>query len=810
MIKGEEMKKMKKKSVKMLKCLAVICLLGLLLVSATACQDSTYNEDRFSVSLSCGYGNNVEINAYAPFYVDVTNLGNNFEGSVQIIVPGRDNQNVMYEKEISIQQGATKRVEMVAFVEMMTKQVNVRIVNDNGKVIWEELQNCTTLSDLKKVNVGILSDDYSALGYMDHQAFSSYTNLTTQIYELKADTLQTDWHAFDMLDVIVISDFSTDLLSDAQINALSLWVNDGGLLMVGTGSTASKTLAKLNGSLFSVTTQGLQTYSTKFGLTIANYDYDYVQNSYYSQYDDYEYEMFFEENYEEMKEVLQEEYLEEFCEYYGYPEDTDTWYSYMEDDFYYYCYYEFYEEYLETVMGYGVGVSSAAAGYPYVKADIMKMFIENEVSGQTFYGEEESGKVYELAYAVPRGDGYILLSGADFTKTPLSNYEGNDDIFIHWVESLIGQKCYEDSQSYSSYSYYSYSYSQYDYDSMDYYQDDFFEGVDSATVPPVLIYIGILFLYVVAILVFYLVMRRKKKTMKLWLIYPIMAIGISILIFCIGFSTRIHRPVLNALTLLRPDGTAITQITYASVTVPRNKEYTIGFNPEQGVEYISESKSYYYDEEETDLSKYAVGYTYGYDSTDISVGNLEAMGSAHFKMRSVDTDSRNVLLAPAVNNLGAVLSSGTPNIEVTNEFGCKLENAAVVCHGKLYYIGDMENGQTVNGYAMKEEELYYSIYSDGLGTGMMQEDSVKSWLGFAFGSINGTYDEYLCRLRALNALSDYCDRSDVIIFLAFPTEEVAGELQGDTNYNERKTEIIFIEMSEDEFLRTGAYQQADN
>lgn len=811
MIKGEEMEKMKKKSARMLKCLVVICLSGLLLMSVAACQNSTYDEDRFSVNLSYGYGNNLEIDAYAPFYVDVTNMGGNFEGSVQIIVPGRDNQNVMYEKEISIQQGATKRVEMVAFVEILTRQVNVRIVNSNGKVIWEKLQNCSTLSDLRKVNVGILSDDYAALGYMDHQPFTSYSSLTTQIYELKADTLQTDWHAFDMLDVIVISDFSTDLLSDAQINALSLWVNDGGLLMVGTGSTANKTLAKLNGNLFNVTTQGLKTYSTKFGLSVADYDYDYVQNIYYSPYDDYEYSTLFEENFDEMRDVMEAEYLEDFCDSYGYSEDVDTWDSYMEDDFYYFCFYEFYDEYQEYLSGSASGTDSEFSKYPYVKADILQMTIGSGESGLTFYGEEESGKTYELANAVSRGEGYILLSGADFTKTPLSNYEGNDELFIHFVESLIGQKCYEDSQEYSDYSYGYYSSYGYSSNNISYYERDLFDGVDSATVPPVLIYIGILFLYVVAILVLYFIMRSKKKTMKLWAIYPLMALGIAILMFCIGFSTRIRRPVMNAVTILQPDGTAINQLTYASVTVPRNKEYTIGFNPTQGVEYAGEESYYYYDEDDIDLSKYTIGYKYGYESTDISIGDLEAMGSAYFKMLAVNVDTRDIDMHPTdAKSPYIMLSTGEPNVTVTNDFGCKLEHAAVIVDGVLYYIGDMESGETVDGRNMEKEPYDYDMYSDGLGAGVMKDESNKSLLGFIFGSINGSYDEYLCRLRTLNSMTDYCDRSNVVIFVAFPTEEIAEELQGNTAYNERKTELIFIEADKNDFVWQGVYNQAGN
>ncbi|MBQ3036208.1 MAG: hypothetical protein IJD31_04680 [Lachnospiraceae bacterium] len=761
--------------------MVAICMLGLM-----ACDHGRVDQNRFDVDLKAGYGNTIEIGSYAPFYVEITNNGADFEGSVQMIIPGRVGNNVMYEKELSLQAGSKKTVELVGMIDMVTRQVNIRVADTKGNVIWSSLENCTTSADLSDVNVGILSDDYSALGYMDHKTFSSSKELTTQIYELTKDSFPTDWHALEMLDVIVISDFSTDILSEEQINALGLWVSDGGLLMVGTGSTSNKTLASLNGRFFDVEIGELTSYETKFGLTVADYTYDYAYDTpTYSPYEDDTYTTFYEQNYEDLREWLEEEFMDQFKDDYYYDDQYDTWDEYWEDSFYWYCYDNFYSIYLESINA-GSGGYNTMDEIPYVKADVLELSgsLLSDPSTLVFEGDRKDGRTYDLAYAIEQGDGYILLSSIDFTKTPFSSFEGNSTMFIHWVETLIGQKCYEEAMNYSDYSYGYYNPYDINYD-----EEEIFNGTASATVPPVLVYILLILAYIIAILVVYLVLRHKKKTMKLWLLYPIVAAGLSIIIFCIGFSTRIYRPVINATTLITPNGSASVQETYVTVTVPENKSYDVGFSPSQGVEYMNLDYDYYYydDEEEIDWDSYSIGYKYGYESVDVTLGEHEAMAGVNFKLDSVVADSGNVIIR--VN--GPMVS----DITVSNAYGCDLEDAALIIDGKVYVIGDIKQGSTIEGSRLKKEDEM-TLYRDGLGSIILQDESMKGFLGFMLGSISSTYDEYLCKLRALNSMSDYVDReASEIVFVAIPSESSAAKLQGATDYNERRVEIIYVESN---------------
>ena len=754
-------------------------VLGCFMLGLIACDNGQKDPNRFDVELKSGFGNSVELGSYAPFYVEITNNGTDFEGAVQMIIPGIDGKNIMYQKDLSIQAGGTKTVELVGKIDKITRQVKIIILNDKEKEIWSSLESCNTLADLKNVKVGILSDDFSALGYMDQKTFSANKELSTQIYELDKDTFPSDWHALDMLDVIVVSDFSTDILSTEQMNALTLWVNNGGLLMVGTGSTANKTLSGLNGKLFDVEVGELFECSTKYGLTLTNYSYDYgMEDSYYSPYDDSLYMTFFEENYEALYETFEMNYMDSFQYDWGFDPYYDTWDEYWEDCFYTYCFDEFYEVYLENIGSANSTNSGLVANMPYADAKILDLDgdILSDNTTIVFQAEDSKGQPFNLAHAIQQGEGYVLLSGVDFTKTPLSNYEGNSMLFIHWVETLIGEKCYEDALNYGN---------TYSYNNFDYSQEQILMGAVTAKVPPILLYMGILLLYVIAVLVIYLVLRHKKKTVKLWVLYPIIAAGLSLLIFCIGFSTRIYRPIVGAITLITPNGSVSTQQTYAAVTVPNNKVYEIGFSPSQGVEYVNLDYSYYYGDEEINWDSYEIGYKYGYESVDVTLGEQEAMANVFFMLDSVVADKRNVIVESDTGYKGG--------LQITNDFGCDLEAAVLLVEDDIYIIGDMENGDTVSFSQLTkyDDGSYYSTPS--LGSVVYEDEGWKVLLGLIFGSASSAYDEYLC--RALNAITRYANRYEGadVVFVAIPTESTATPMQGGTDYNERRTEVIYIE-----------------
>ena len=619
---------------------------------------------------------------------------------------------------------------------------------------------------------------------MDHKTFYGTSDLSTKIFELNKDTMPSDWRALDMLDVMVITDYSTDQLSEEQLMALTMWVDNGGLLMVGTGSTSNKTLSALNGRLFDVEVGDLEAHNTKYGLTVTDFNYGYSNDNYYDPYANDAYYTYYEDNFYLLRDDLEDIFMSEFKTDYGFDDSYDTWDSYWEDNFYWYCFEHYYEIYLNLTGENTYAYSEKITKMDYVKASVLSlsgaMLDRSEV---IFNGDDSNGSTYPLAYVLSQGDGYVLLSCVDFTKTPLSNFEGNSMVFIHWVESLIGEKCYYESLDYSGYT------NGYYNNSIDYNEREIFTGIGIATVPPILVYLGILFLYIVSILVVYLIFRHKKKTMNLWVLYPIVAAGLAVLIFCIGFSTRIYRPVVNGMTLIEPNGGVLSQKTYTSVTVPGNKSYEVGFSSMQSAEYMSDNYSSYYDtSDEIDWSRYDVGYRYSYESVDVTLGEQAAMSNVHFMLNAATPSARNIV----IDSENGYISGMT----VTNNFGCKLENAALIVNNDVYVIGEMKDGDTIK-FSSLPKETEMNFYRDGLGSVLMQQEDNGMWLlGLMLGSVSGAYDDYIFKYRALNSLTEYIDRYEgpEVVFVAIPTESVSAPIQGSTNYSERRLEVIYMEI----------------
>ena len=145
----------------------------------------------FKVEVHYGFNDSIQVRCYVPFYITIENSGDNFEGAVQVITP-KNEYNIMYEKDISLAKGAKKTVALTVPIENYTDKVNVRIVNHKDKVVWDEKVKCNVLYSLKELNIGVLSDDFTALSYMSGQPLFSYSDITMNL--LLKQCPKNGWH----------------------------------------------------------------------------------------------------------------------------------------------------------------------------------------------------------------------------------------------------------------------------------------------------------------------------------------------------------------------------------------------------------------------------------------------------------------------------------------------------------------------------------------------------------------------------------------------------------------------------------------
>ncbi len=680
----------------------------------------------FTVEVKYGYDNKVQIGSYMPVYVTVTNNAQNFEGAVQIIVPG-NYYNTMHEKELSIAAGDTKTIMLTVPFTVNAPQFTVRIVDKDRDVVWKDYIKTNVLKSLTTANIGVLSDDFSALSYMSDQAFLNYSELSTKIYELTVENLPEDYKALDMLDVIVISNFSTDKLTENQIEAIDLWVDNGGLLLLGSGSTVNKTFAGLNGNIFEAVIGDYKTYSTKFGLdelvdniVVDIYDYDYRDNyfakltgdeqakvyelldsykdSWYNDYYENFFYIFYEENQAELETWFKNIF---FNDYYGSALTAKEWEDYGQNDFYYFVYDLF--DRLVTIKKREAQIADnlAATGeMKFVDADILNVTLKGQ--GSSIYGDiENSDSKFILVNAISKGAGIVAVAGMDFTQNPIASYSGNKLFFANLIETMIGDKIWDKMNSYSGYYYY-------EQDEEYYYLTNLAEAVNSASLPPMIIYIVIIGLYLVGGLVVYFILRKRKKSMLFWGAQAALALTFAVAVYLAGFTTRKTSPEFNTAVITElSDDTAPAEIkAVGKLLMPKTKAYEVSFLREYTLELLSDDNYYYgYDLSNRDYDDYYLAESVSIDAYNYELRNTEALGNQGFMFTKTEDTRRNVDIQLKINDKVA------GNTEVKVDSDIKKSNTVLTSY---FYPSSSVAIQTTEIKGTASSGLTYSYTGSGL------------------------------------------------------------------------------------------------
>ena len=791
---------------------ALVMALAVLLPSMDAFAGGNID---FSAEVTVGYGDRVQLMKHAPFTIKIENKGSDFNGSVQMIIPG--SYNMMYEQEISIPAGAVKTVSLTGLVSTALKNVNIRMVDKKGKVVWSDTKRVLASNDNSKINVGILSDDYSALSYMDNCRLYTFPTIATSIFEMTSDSFPSEPEALEMIDVIVISNFSTDLLTEAQLSALESWVFDGGLLIVGTGAASSKTLSKLNGGLVNVTPGLLKRITTCLGTTYMNFDYGY----YAVESPDYNYF-----NYEEVKPEDDDEYKEEFETEYSDPEkyavfeqiykqqfmadywldDEEEWDAEVQGLFHDYVFEKYYYD-RDTIT---VTTQEENPAQTMITASVDVLTMEcNEYASNVFKTEDPTSVDGSIpyAYAMNKGDGYVVISGIDYTMNPLPKYEGSPTAFIDMVETLIGKEVYEEyDQSAYSYSYSPYSYSQ--------QRDlsDLFDAYSSASVPPIFLYGIIIVAYIVSVFVLYLVFSKKKKTFKLWSIYSFVSVGCALLIFCLGLSTNVLFAKLSTCTFVKYENGMKMEENYSSFIGPNAKEYRVGINKEYSNSfYISDYDSYYYDDA-PDYDSFDYGIRKNAESDVLIFNNRSSLEQGEFISKSAGSTTEGIVIESISSTYGLT------TLRITNYTGHDLTNCVIIEHTQTYSdemlsIGDLKNGESVE--TINLENKYFTIHNpisyngsneliiNSLGSG--KKERLK---GVLFGSLAKDYMSFGRKKAALTYFDETYvsgNEEDSLTVIGFSDEGICKDLQKDTDVDENRTVAVYTTVSL-EFFKEQLYK----
>lgn len=178
--------------------------------------------------------------------LNIENTAEDWEGTVRVIVNENYHNPTAFDTVLSLPAGSTKQFVVrvpLNSIEDTDGTITVTLLNKQGEVVLDKLFKRFLTDEDDYLVMGILSDDYAALTYLDmggQQLHYSGDDYPIKLVEITQDNLENELAA---LDFLVIDTYNTGVLTEEELQLIEEWNYNGGMLVIGTGAYAEDTLA---------------------------------------------------------------------------------------------------------------------------------------------------------------------------------------------------------------------------------------------------------------------------------------------------------------------------------------------------------------------------------------------------------------------------------------------------------------------------------------------------------------------------------------------------------------------------------------
>jgi hypothetical protein len=582
-----------------------------------------------TVVVDYGYDQYVKYGRFMNITAAITNNGKDFNGWVQVMVPKTKN-NVVYRRKVNVASQETTKVSLSLPVMDDTGYLQFIITDKNGTTIGEKKYKLKIGNYENLAYVGIISNAPENLEYLKE--------FGTRIFYLDENNLSDDYKALDLLDVIVINQYDTALLSDSQIKAIEKWVMNGGTLVIGTGEYSKETLSKLD-KTFSIKTKGNPANGDiTFGLnkeTLQDLKQDIV-------------------DYEEERKIFLETIKDRNDMLKAYGNDTisvDT---------------SVFQRWSKEELG-NLKIES-----------VNKKIADVWMKDSSAVIAEGSNKLMQSS---PQGHGKVQIFSFDLGLNKEDKTIGLailNEISKNMSNTKITQL---EEEYYGSY--------------LNYGVFNSMSNTNAKEIPKVGKYIIMIAIYICIIgPVTFILLRKLDKRSLIWAAVPVTAIVFTLLVYFVGSDTRIDEPYAGYVKLLNfEDNDKVNEEFYFALTAPSNHTYSIPVdNPYDIIELRGNGdNSYLYDYKKKKIyyDDYTAAVNYENDKTTLEVKNNPAFSPVYYQWEgSYDMTNR---LTYNIHYIGDKVY-GT----VTNGFDFDISNAMLTSDGYVINIGEIKKGETIS------------------------------------------------------------------------------------------------------------------
>jgi hypothetical protein len=210
------------------------------------------------MSAIAAYNGYFKYGEWLPVRVELQNQGQDLNGEVRVQI-NNSQGTVVYSAPVALPSGSRKLVTVFVLPNNFSRELEIQLVSQgktllSGKVAVRPQPNISLFAGLLSPQRGALSL-LSGIKPPGQERPKVLVDLTLEDLSERPEALRS-------FDLLVFNDTDTSSLTPEQVSALTAWVEQGGLLVIGGGAGARRTLSGLPESLLPTKVSGTAEIST--------------------------------------------------------------------------------------------------------------------------------------------------------------------------------------------------------------------------------------------------------------------------------------------------------------------------------------------------------------------------------------------------------------------------------------------------------------------------------------------------------------------------------------------------------------------
>jgi len=191
-----------------------------------------------------GFDGLFRLGQWTPITVEIENNGKDIQGSLEVVANQNSITGMIFSRSAVVPGNSRKRFVLYVQVNSIQQEMHINLVEGGKTIKTVKIDGLLPLT-WSKYLLGVVTDDKAGMSYWWNTLGSDTIFTEHETVHFQVQDLPDRKEVLDNFEILVFDNADTSLLTDKQKSALISWIEDGGILIAGTGANGNRILSGL-------------------------------------------------------------------------------------------------------------------------------------------------------------------------------------------------------------------------------------------------------------------------------------------------------------------------------------------------------------------------------------------------------------------------------------------------------------------------------------------------------------------------------------------------------------------------------------